>query len=50
MFKDRQSEIFKYGANSIVVGNYLTTAGRIVSKDLDMINSLNLGVATQVGD
>ncbi len=50
MFGDRQNEIFKYGANSIVVGNYLTTTGRVVSKDLDMIKSLNLGVATQVGE
>jgi len=48
MFGDRQSEIFKYGANSIVVGNYLTTAGRVVSKDLDMIESLNLKIAKTV--
>ncbi len=48
MFGDRQSEIFKYGANSIVVGNYLTTAGRVVSKDLVMLESLNLEVATLV--
>ena len=45
MFGDRQSEIFKYGANSIVIGNYLTTSGRIMSKDLDMLQSLNLKVA-----
>ncbi|WP_373005264.1 biotin synthase [Sulfurimonas sp.] len=45
MFGDRQNEIFKYGANSIVIGNYLTTSGRIMSKDLDMIQSLNLKVA-----
>ncbi len=48
MFGDRQGEIFAFGANSIVVGNYLTTTGRVVSKDLDMIKSLNLGVATSV--
>ena len=48
MFGDRQNEIFEYGANSIVVGNYLTTAGRVVSKDLDMIKSLNLEVAKKV--
>jgi len=48
MFGDRQSEIFKNGANSIVVGNYLTTNGRVVSKDLDMLKSLNLEVATSV--
>jgi biotin synthase len=48
MFGDRQNEIFDHGANSIVVGNYLTTNGRQVSKDLEMIKSLNLEVATSV--
>ena len=48
MFGDRQSEIFSYGANSIVIGNYLTTKGRVMSKDLDMLQSLNLTVAKQV--
>jgi len=48
MFGDRQEEIFLHGANSIVVGNYLTTSGRIASKDLDMLESLNLEVAKKV--
>ncbi len=48
MFGDRQSEIFSYGANSIVIGNYLTTSGRVMSKDLDMLQSLNLKVAKEV--
>jgi biotin synthase len=48
MFGDRQNEIFKYGANSIVIGNYLTTSGRVISKDLDMLQSLNLKVAKTV--
>ncbi len=48
MFGDRQSEIFSYGANSIVIGNYLTTSGRVMSKDLDMLQSLNLKVASTV--
>ena len=48
MFGNRQEEIFKYGANSIVVGNYLTTSGRIASKDLEMLQSLKLQVATKV--
>ncbi|WP_373036861.1 biotin synthase [Sulfurimonas sp.] len=48
MFGERQNEIFKYGANSIVIGNYLTTSGRIMSKDLDMLQSLNLKVAKNV--
>ncbi|MEA1892149.1 MAG: biotin synthase [Campylobacterota bacterium] len=48
MFKERQQEIFDYGANSIVIGNYLTTSGRVMSKDLEMLQSLNLEVAKTV--
>ena len=49
MFGKRQNEIFAAGANSIVIGNYLTTAGREMHKDLEMLRSLNLEVATSVG-
>ena len=48
MFKKRQPEIFQYGANSIVIGNYLTTKGRIMSQDLEMLKSLGLEVAKSV--
>ena len=48
MFGDRQNEIFEYGCNSIVIGNYLTTSGRVMSKDLDMLKYLNLVVAATV--
>ena len=48
IFGDRQAEIFQNGANSIVVGNYLTTSGRVISKDLKMLKSLNLEVAQKV--
>jgi len=48
MFKERQEEIFSHGANSIIIGNYLTTTGRIMSKDLDMLKYLNLKVAKTV--
>jgi len=48
LFGERQDEIFEYGANSIVVGNYLTTHGRMVSKDLEMLKELNFDVATKV--
>ena len=48
MFGQRQNEIFENGANSIVIGNYLTTSGRAMNKDLDMLKSLKLEVATQV--
>lgn len=48
MFGKRQNEIFENGANSIVIGNYLTTSGRAMNKDLDMLKSLDLEVATEV--
>ncbi len=48
IFGERQNEIFEYGANSIVIGNYLTTSGRVMSKDLEMLKSLNLSVAKNV--
>jgi biotin synthase len=48
MFGDRQEEIFKNGANSIVVGDYLTTTGRLANKDLAMLKSLHLEVAKKV--
>jgi biotin synthase len=42
--RDLQSWIFKAGATSILTGNYLTTAGRAVEKDLQMLNDLGLEV------
>jgi biotin synthase len=48
MFGERQAEIFQAGANSIVIGNYLTTNSREMNKDLDMIQSLHLEVAKTV--
>lgn len=48
MFGERQNEIFEHGANSIVIGNYLTTSGRAMEKDLDMIKSLGREIATKV--
>ena len=50
MFGERQSEIFKAGANSIVIGNYLTTAGRDRNADLQMLRELGLAVAERVGE
>jgi len=45
MFGDRVTEIFKAGANSIVIGNYLTTSGEAPNKDIEMIESLGLEIA-----
>ncbi len=48
MFGTRQEEIFKAGANSIVIGNYLTTSGREKNKDLSMLSALDLEIARTV--
>lgn len=48
MFGSRQGEIFDYGANSIVIGNYLTTSGRDISQDVKMLRELNLEIAKSV--
>lgn len=47
-FKTRQAEIFKAGANAIVIGDYLTTKGRESNQDLAMLASLGLDIATSV--
>lgn len=44
MFGARTKEIFQYGANSIVIGNYLTTSGCAIEKDLEMLASLNFEI------
>lgn len=49
-FKERQNEIFKAGANSIVIGNYLTTAGREAHSDLSMLEQLGFAIATSPED
>ncbi|MFH0939853.1 MAG: biotin synthase BioB [Planctomycetota bacterium] len=40
--RDLQALIFMAGANAIMVGNYLTTAGRSAELDIQMINDLGL--------
>jgi biotin synthase len=49
-FKERQHEIFEAGANSIVIGDYLTTAGRDAHADLMMLKSLGFEIATSPED
>ncbi len=46
-FKERQKEIFKAGADSIVIGDYLTTKGAAAKRDLLMIEELGLKIAKQ---
>jgi len=40
--RDLQSWIFKAGANGLMMGNYLTTAGRNISDDTAMIEDLEM--------
>lgn len=46
LFKHRQKEIFDAGANSIVIGDYLTTKGENAYRDLAMLRSLGYDIAT----
>lgn len=43
-FRTLQSSIFLAGANGMMVGNYLTTAGQDPKLDLQMIDDLNLNI------
>ncbi len=45
MFGSRVGEIFEAGANTIVIGDYLTTSGDEPGKDLKLIESLGLKLA-----
>jgi len=40
--KDFQSWIFLAGANGLMVGNYLTTLGRSMDTDLEMIQEMGM--------
>ena len=44
-FKTKQAQIFDAGANSIVIGNYLTTTGAKPHKDIEMIKSARYEIA-----
>lgn len=37
MFQEEQYDVFKYGANSFIIGNYLTTEGAKANNDLEML-------------
>ena len=50
MFGDRQAQIFDAGANSIVIGNYLTTKGDAPDKDILLLKSLGLQIAQNCHD
>ncbi len=46
MFQEQQYDLFDYGANAIVIGDYLTTNGNQASKDIDSIESLGFTIAS----
>jgi len=45
MFGDDQYEIFDHGANSIVIGDYLTTSGNAAMKDIQELEKLGYTIA-----
>ena len=45
MFKEQEYDVFKYGANALVVGDYLTTAGKTAQEDIDAIEALGYEIA-----
>jgi biotin synthase len=45
MFKEQEYDVFKYGANALVVGDYLTTAGKSAQDDIDAIEALGYEIA-----
>lgn len=45
MFGEEQYKIFEHGANSFVIGDYLTTAGKSANKDLEELEKLGYEIA-----
>jgi len=46
MFEKEQYTLFDYGANSIVIGDYLTTSGNVPSQDLISLEKLGFTIAS----
>ncbi|PAF43114.1 biotin synthase [Helicobacter sp. 11S02629-2] len=45
VFGEDQEELFRYGVNAIVLGNYLTTKGQTPARDIDMLKAYGLDIA-----
>ncbi|MDN5104302.1 biotin synthase, partial [Aliarcobacter butzleri] len=45
MFGEEQYDVFKHGANALVVGDYLTTGGRDAQDDIDAVTALGYEIA-----
>lgn len=50
VFGENQKEIFDYGIDSIVLGDYLTTNGEVPNKDLLMLQEYNLKIGHLLQD
>jgi len=46
LFNGKEKEMFEAGTNSIVIGDYLTTKGNSVSKDIVMLEEIGYKIAT----
>lgn len=46
MFKEDQYKVFEYGANSIVIGNYLTTLGENATQEIEQIEARGYSIAS----
>ena len=49
LFSGEEQKMFEAGANAIVIGNYLTTAGEAPDRDRQMLETLGYEVATSCG-
>ena len=47
MFGEDQYEVFKHGANTIVIGDYLTTAGKTAQDDINALNNLGYEIVDE---
>ena len=50
VFGRNQREIFKYGIDAIVLGDYLTTGGEAPRKDIEMLSNYNLKIGNLIND
>jgi biotin synthase len=50
IFKDNLDEIFKSGANSIVIGDYLTTKGNETTKEISLIENLGYNIKSSCNE
>lgn len=50
VFGSNQREIFKYGIDAIVLGDYLTTSGEAPKADIAMLSSYNLKIGNLIVD